>query len=144
MNSSKREFANDVLIDLVKIANMLTKAADQFFRPYNITTAQYNALIILRNSSEKISQQQLSSQMVVSRSDITGIVDKIEKVGYVKRVSHKYDRRIKLLEITKKGLDLIKQVEDTYYERVEKITNDLSLADLKNLDQIIVKIKNSI
>lgn len=126
------------------MANSLTKIADQFFRPYNLTAAQYNALIILRTAKTKLSQHELSSQLVVSRSDITGIVDRLEKGGYVKRVAHEYDRRIKLLEIMKKGLDLVKKVEEAYFQEIEAITRSLNLSDLKQLEKFITQINDTI
>jgi DNA-binding MarR family transcriptional regulator len=143
MDTKKRSFANQVILNLVQTANSLTKIADRFFKPYNLTTAQYNVLVILKNTKIELSQYELSSRLVVSRSDITGIVDRLEKCGYIKRVPHQYDRRINLLRIMKKGKVLVEHLEEKYFQRVETIVGNLSLSDLRQLEQFINQIHNA-
>ncbi|MFH1283335.1 MAG: MarR family transcriptional regulator [bacterium] len=133
MSSRKIETANKSILEIIKASNNLLKIGDQFFKPFNITATQYNVLVILKENKKKISQQELGSQLVVTRSDITGIVDRLEKYGYVKRVPHNSDRRIKLLEITNKGNDLINLVEPQYFEKVNKIIKALSIEELENI-----------
>ncbi len=139
MDNSKIDFTNSVVLSMIKTANYLVKIGDQFFKPYNVTAAQYNLLIVLKNSEKKLNQQDVSTRLVVSKSDITGIVDRLEKMKYVKRFPHEHDRRIKLLEINEKGLSLVKQVEGDYFNKLKEVTNQLSLSDLKQLDRLISK-----
>lgn len=144
MDIKKRSFANQVILNLVQTANSLTKTADRFFKPYNLTTAQYNVLIILKSTEIKLSQYELSSRLVVSRSDITGIIDRLEKWGYVQRIPHNYDRRIKLIQIMKKGKDLVEKVEKEYFKKVGTLIRDFSSSDLKELDKFITLISNAV
>jgi len=144
MDMSKKEIANQAILSLIRTANSLINVGDRFFKPYNVTATQYNILVILRDAEKKLSQHDLSSQLVVSRSNITGIVDRLEKLSYVRRQAHSDDRRIKLLNITKKGLDLIKRVERKYFQRLGQIVCNLSLPDLKQLQMLISKLEDAL
>lgn len=139
MNISKVKFANQVILKLIKTANTLGTIGDQFFKPYKVTSAQFNVLVILKNAQTMLNQQELGALLVVSRSDITGIVDRLEKWGYVNRVPHKNDRRVKLLKILQKGIDLINKVDEAYFVQVDKIIKNYSDEDLKQFEKLIVK-----
>jgi DNA-binding MarR family transcriptional regulator len=140
----KNKINNKAILEIIRTANALTKAGDKFFSQFNVTSAQYNALVVLNVSEEKINQRELGTKLVVSRSDITGIVDRLEKSGYVKRVPHPKDRRIKLLSITEKGKKLINKVEDKYFKRLEEIVSNLTLKDKKKLIEINGKINKGL
>lgn len=139
MNIAKVKYANQVILKLVKTANTLSTIGDQFFKPYNLTASQYNVLVVLRNAQNMLSQQELGAHLVVSRSDITGIVDRLEKWGHVQRVPHKSDRRVKLLKITQKGLGLMDKVDEKYFARLEKVIKKYSDAELKQMEKLIAK-----
>jgi DNA-binding MarR family transcriptional regulator len=136
----KRKINNEAILGLIRTANALTKTADKFFGPFNVTSAQYNVLVVLNSSEDKLSQEALGEQLVVSRSNITGIIDRLERLGYVKRELHSKDRRVKLLSITQKGKNLIKKVEDIYFDRLEEIVSSLTFDDRKKLIEINKKI----
>lgn len=141
MNGSAIQLNNKVILKTVNVADSLIKIADKFFKQYNVTTAQYNALVILNSAANKVKQSDLGAQLVVSRSDITGIVDRLEKRGYVKREDSLDDRRVKFIALTSKGKDLIKRVENDYFEKLKQIVRFLTIKDKEDLLKITTKIE---
>ena len=68
----------EALISIIKTSSMLLRLSDRFFAQFGTTDIQFNILMLLKNiSSEGLSQQELSEQMVVTKSNIVGLIDRI-------------------------------------------------------------------
>jgi DNA-binding MarR family transcriptional regulator len=135
---------NKVMLNMIQTSNLLLKEADNFFKKYNVTAAQYNALVVIEQNSGKITQKLLGKHLVVTKGNITGLIDQLEKKKYMIRVSDKHDRRNHVLEILKKGKELINKVEQEYFKHLKKILKDMKETDIKRLMMITENIKNKL
>ncbi len=135
---------NDTMLKVVRISEALVKAGDRFFSKYGVTTAQYDVLVILKYSEKRLTQSDLGGHRVVSRSNITGIIDRLEKLGLVKREGSTDDRRVKYIAITQKGKDLIKRVEEKYFDNLKQLVWFLDEKDKGDLTEIISRIEKGL
>ncbi len=135
---------NDTMLKVVRISEALVKAGDRFFSKYGVTTAQYDVLVILKYSEKRLTQSDLGGHRVVSRSNITGIIDRLEKLGLVKREGSTDDRRVKYTAITQKGKDLIKRVEEKYFDNLKQLVWFLDEKDKGDLTEIISRIEKGL
>jgi MarR family transcriptional regulator, 2-MHQ and catechol-resistance regulon repressor len=125
---------HEALLNLVRTSTMLLKLSDRFFSQFGLTDAQFNILMILNDyDSEGMSQQELSDHLIVTKSNMVGLVDRLEKAGYVKRKSHPTDRRFYQIVMTAKGRDMIEKVKMSYFEEVDKMMSVLSDSQKKSL-----------
>lgn len=75
---------------------------NKWVEKYNLTAAQ--ALIINTLSEENgITFQQLAERVRLSSATLTGIVDRLEKIGFVERLPNPDDRRSTKISLTEKG-----------------------------------------
>lgn len=144
MATKEENFNNETILKMVRASEVLVKAGDRFFKQYGVTTTQYDVLVIIKYSENGITQSDLGDRRVVSRSNITGIIDRLEKLGYVVREGSANDRRVKYLKITRKGEDLIKRVEDKYFDNLKQVVRFLSDKDKDNLREITEKIERGV
>ncbi|MDD5072176.1 MAG: MarR family transcriptional regulator [Candidatus Omnitrophica bacterium] len=135
---------NEAVLKLVRISEALVKAGDRFFSKYGVTTTQYDVLVILKYSEKRVTQSDLGGHRVVSRSNITGIIDRLEKLGLVKREGSADDRRVKYTAITQKGKDLIKKVEEKYFDILKQIAWFLGENDKRELANIIGRLEKGL
>jgi DNA-binding MarR family transcriptional regulator len=89
-------------VSVVQLGDLFQKQDDAFFRPYGLSSAQYNVLRIIEGAGEPLSQRDIAARLLVSRPNVTGLVDKLAAVGYVERCAIE-DRRINLVCVTPKG-----------------------------------------
>ncbi|MFA5335370.1 MAG: MarR family transcriptional regulator [Candidatus Omnitrophota bacterium] len=129
---------------LINVSEAIIKTADRFFAKFGVTTAQYDILAILKYSERKLTQSDLGINRVVSRSNITGILDRLERIGMAKREGSADDRRVKYISITKKGLDLIEKVESKYFDNVKKLVWFLDEKDKKELVGILDRLERGL
>jgi MarR family 2-MHQ and catechol resistance regulon transcriptional repressor len=125
---------HEALLNLVRTSSMLLKLSDRFFSRFGMTDAQFNILMILSDyEAEGLSQQELSNHLIVTKSNMVGLVDRLEKAGYVKRKSHPTDRRFYRIVLTAKGREMIEKVKKSYFEEVDKMMSVLSDSQKKSL-----------
>jgi DNA-binding MarR family transcriptional regulator len=79
-----------------------------FVRKHRITGQQLGALRIVA-LSPRISLGELSERMFLHISSVSGIVDRLEKRGYVTRTRGGQDRRVVHLNVTADGKRVIKK-----------------------------------
>jgi len=72
---------------------------------YNITMMQALTLCLLE-PNQPVPMKSLATFMSCDPSNITGIVEQLVSEELVERKEAKYDRRVKTVTITKRGLDL--------------------------------------
>ncbi len=132
----------EALISIIKTSSMLLRLSARFFAPFKTTDIQFNILMILKNSDQEgISQQELSEKLVVTKSNVVGLVDRMEKQGLVERRPHPTDRRFNRIVITKKGKELVEKVEIHYYEEVDRMMAGISESEKRLIVEATVKVR---
>lgn len=76
---------------------------------HDLTPVQFSAMHTLKNNPD-IEQAQLAAMIAYDRATIGGVIDRLEKKGYVSRVISKQDRRARQCRLTKTGLNVIKAI----------------------------------
>jgi DNA-binding MarR family transcriptional regulator len=116
----------DLVSAVMATADAFLRESHRLFRPHGLTGAQYNLLNVVALSPDGLSQRELSDQLVVDRSNVTGLLDRMEKAGWVKRMDHPSDRRVYRVVLTPAGRALWKQVTPQYLAAVAQVTRGLS------------------
>ncbi len=95
--------------DLASLCIALGKAmyrqAERFLSSYGITPSQFDMLTVLSEQG-MIPLNKLSESLCCACSNVTGIVDRLERDGLVRRERSQEDRRVILLGLTQKGQEL--------------------------------------
>lgn len=107
-------------------ADAFLRESQRLFRPHGLTAAQYNLLNVVAESKEGLSQRALGDRLVVDRSNITGLIDRMETAGWVRRKNHPVDRRSYLVELTPAGRRVWQEVTPRYLAVVGQVTGGLS------------------
>lgn len=120
------------LLQLLRTADTIWDASRAFFAPWDLSPSQFNVLNLLRDS-EGISQIELSRELIVHRSNITGLVDRLEKRGLVRRNEVPGDRRSYRVSLTREGEQVMAEILPKYYEAAHRLWESVRASDLKKL-----------
>ena len=119
-----------VLMAIVRVGEYFKRESSAIFRNYGLTFSQYNVLRALYASeNEQNSISTVSKIMLVSGANMTGIAKRLEKNGFVIRKRDPQDERITLLEITPKGIQTLKNIQEPKDEFIDKILSDFTDED---------------
>lgn len=117
----------EVMILFKEIRELIKKSMIKSFEDCEITSSQWMLLgALLKNG--KMTMSELSNYMGLSNSTVSGIVDRLEKQEYIKRVRDGNDRRKVYVEITEKFNDVAKKkhgvVERNLEEKLHKVSDE--------------------
>jgi len=133
----------DLIIQVLSAANVMVKESHRLFRPHGLTEAQFNVLNVLGAEPAGVSQRELSDVLVVDRSNITGLLDRMEKLGWVRRADHPSDRRVYLVTMTAAGRKLWEKVHPDYVAAVNRVTAVVPEAELKRTLETLRRLEES-
>lgn len=119
-----RDYA--LVLAVLSTADAFLRESQRLFRPLGISGAQFNVLNILADAPDGMSQRELGDKLLVDRSNVTGLLDRMEKSGWVRRTDHPEDRRVYLVMLTVAGRALWVKANPLYLEVVAQVTGGLS------------------
>lgn len=114
------------LLQLLRTAESLWNASRVFFAQWELSPSQFNVLNLLHQKTTGSTQIDLSRDLIMHRSNVTGLVDRLEKRGLVKRTDDSTDRRAYRVVLTPEGNRLLAEILPHYYAAAEEVWNDLS------------------
>lgn len=128
------------------IAKCHQKAFNKFKKKlevYEITPPQFAALTFLWEN-DGINQIRLAELMGADRTTISGILDRLEKSGYIKRSLNPEDRRSFILFVTDKSRAVQKELELTANKFNQELTGILTENELKTLIKLLKKLRQDL
>ncbi|MFX1297390.1 MAG: MarR family winged helix-turn-helix transcriptional regulator [Promethearchaeota archaeon] len=92
---------------ITKIHQLAGRIFTKILKKYHIkiNPAQGRILFVLWRNDE-ISIHELAKKTSLGKSTLTSMLDRLEKMGYIKRIHSKIDRRKILIELTEKDRNL--------------------------------------
>jgi DNA-binding MarR family transcriptional regulator len=110
--SAFKDAFHKAFINILYTSNWLQQRQAAMFKPFGMTLPQYNVLRILRGQHPKpATVNLLIDRMLDKTSNASRIVDKLEAKKLVTREQCPTDRRTVDILITKKGMDLLKEMD---------------------------------
>lgn len=100
---------------------MIWDASRRFFERWDLSPAQFNLINLLAGAREGLSQTDLGREMLTHRSNVTGLVDRLEARGLVQRLEAE-DRRAWRVALTAAGVALAAEVRPAYHAAAADLT----------------------
>lgn len=110
--------------------------------PKGVTPAQYNALRILRGAHpDRMTCGEIGSRLLDRTPDVTRLITRLMKLGYVDRQRADRDRRIVEVWITDAGLKLLASLDSIVEERQADLTKGLTEDEHRQLAALLEKLR---
>lgn len=109
--------------------------------PGNVSFPQFFLLAAL-DQKEVLTMSAIAQKMGHTTAAASGLVDRLENLGYVVRSSAREDRRKVMVCITEKGSALVRRIREEMVGNLLKVMTHLTLAEQKAWLQIYTKIYN--
>lgn len=91
-----------------------------------------------------LSMNDLAQKTFTDNSAITRIIDNLQKYGMVERKSKDSDRRLKLIYITKKGIEEVNKANQIGKKYVKLVTKGIDETEINNMVATLKKFRNNI
>lgn len=132
-----------VLLTILRSQSLVLKAMAAGAAKEDLTLQQF-AMLRLISRSGPMSMRRLSEELRVSAPNITGVVDRLEMKGMVRRASIPGDRRTKEIQLTAKGKAAYARVRRGYSDSLEEALDELTVEEQEILSKLLKKLAREI
>jgi DNA-binding MarR family transcriptional regulator len=103
---------------------------------YDLTPAQFDVLVQLHLAPD-ISQQMLADRLLVTKGNIVGLLDRLERADLVERRADPTDGRAHVISLTERGANLVARVIPEHEALIAKYMASLPFEDQRTLHRLL-------
>ena len=112
-----------------------SKLRDEF----SITLPQFDVLAELDYAGKPLTMSELSTQLMVSNGNITGVVGRLVRDDFVERLPSPSDRRIQLVTLSKKGNKEFKEMALQHEKWIADAFGELAVEEIQTITERLSK-----
>ena len=139
----KQELPERIVVGIFRLSSLLTRTGNRLAGKLDLTQQKWVLLAALDKHGECVLSQ-LGQSLLVTKANITGMVDRLERDGLVERRRDHSDRRLWWVRLTQKGreaLEAMNQIQAHWFDRCFKDFEESEmngfLKQLKKLNQAV-------
>ena len=134
----------EAILSIARTAAVLEHAGADAFKPFDLTTTQYNVLRILRGAgTDGLCRNEVGERLVTKVPDVTRLLDRMEAAGLIVRERGSEDRRMVATRITDKGLKLLEKIDRELPAIHARQLGHVSQKRLRELINILEEVRNA-
>jgi len=130
------------IIELTKTYDLLEDVLSRHFARFGLSQPKFNALMQLRQAGDRgLSLSELGERMLVSKANITGLIDRLERDNLVVRETDPVDRRVCRARLTAKALLLMENILPIHTVFTREAMSGLSTEEKTRLVELLQKLQ---
>lgn len=135
------KYHEEAIYSLALLYNVIDHEMTVYLKDFDLTPGKLNILLAIKHQGkeEGIRQVEVSKFLIVTPSNMTKLIDKLEKDGLVARSSLKGDRRVNILKVTEKGSKLVDRVWEGYNAKLKSLLSRLDANKQKHLASLLIE-----
>ncbi len=127
-------------MSVVRTYQLCNDALIRELKPLGLKLAQFEVLIKLLYEPAQ-SQQKLAANSYVVKSHMSGLLNEMSELGWVKRGEQENDKRHKLISLTAKGKNLANKASQVQAKVIGAMFAPLSKKQIIDTEQIMYTVK---
>lgn len=126
--------------ELARTYQAFSSYSDGHIRELGLTSPQFDVIATL-GDTQGMSMKDLAAATLVTKGTLTGIVDRLEKKGLLRREIPPENRRSFTIVLTEKGETLFQKVFPEHVTYLQQRFEKLSSDELKSLHDLLKKLR---
>lgn len=140
--------ATEVFLHLLRSGDEAFRVVESHLAQHEITQGRFGVLMALWGNCQRagcenempLTPAELADRTGVTRATITGLVDTLERAGFVTRTPHPDDRRMMSVCLTKRGEKLLARIMPEHFRRMAWLMGPLSEKERKTFLRLLTKV----
>jgi DNA-binding MarR family transcriptional regulator len=133
----------EAFLNTIRTSQLFSDEGNLLLKKHGTSTPQYHLLRILRARGQTgIPSLAIADHMATRVPDITRLVDRLEKAGFVGRRRSQDDRRVVHVHITDAGMTLLSRIDGEVDDFLRSLLGHMSRAELDVLNRLMVKARH--
>ncbi len=102
----------ETFVELLHTTDRLSRAVAAVLKSEELSPTQYNVLRVLRGAPDGLRCGEIARRLITREPDITRLLDRMEKRGWISRCRQTKDRRTVLTRINEAGLATLNRLDE--------------------------------
>ncbi len=140
----KRPFESpeqEAALNILRTGDRLQIRFARLLREYGLTPSQYNVLRIVRGEGKPLPILEIAARTITVVPGITGLIDRLERDGFVNRVRCEKDRRVTYVALAERGTEALAALDGPLDALHRELMGHLSRAELRELIRLLEKVR---
>jgi MarR family 2-MHQ and catechol resistance regulon transcriptional repressor len=134
----------EMVINLIYTYEVVNAVLVRKIEKHGISPGAFNVLMILSRCDENGCQMsEVGELLLVTRANITGLVDCLVAKDLVARFDDPRDRRVRLVRLTDAGHAFLDSILPDHYSRMQEMLRGMSDAEKKALSKMLTKLRRT-
>ena len=142
-DGTSRQDAVQAAVQLLRTQAKFTQRMLRALSRHGLTGPQFDVLTAL-HGAEGIMQQELAGRLRVTRGNVTGVVDRMEALGWIERRADPGDRRTRRLFLTAEGRATFAAAQPEHRALVHAFMADFGADEVRTLTRLLRKLEDGI
>ena len=131
-NNEKELLIKNISTTVKQLMRAIEKKDTEYYDRFGLTAPQGLVIFNLKECGP-LSPVGLSRKMCVSPSNMTGIINRLERKGWIERIRKNDDRRGYLIRFTQQGLKMSREISDPIEKKIRAKLAKSHDKDLRSL-----------
>ena len=132
---------------LLKTLGLLKRVMEPYFSRFGISGSQWGVLVTLHRTEAEEGRRalrltDLGDRLIVRPPSITGVVDRLQRMGLVARTASADDHRAKDVSLTAAGRDLVRRILEHHPAQVRSAFQGLSGAEQGEFQRLLDRLSS--
>jgi MarR family transcriptional regulator, 2-MHQ and catechol-resistance regulon repressor len=132
-----------VFHSFLRADGLLRQIMEPYFARFGVSGPQWGVLRVLQraelNGEQGLRLKDVGARLFIQPPSVTAVVDRLERLGYVKRSGSKEDLRVRCVRLTSQGRRLLAEVLEHHLKKVESLFRGLSMSERATLGKLLAK-----
>ncbi|AHM55669.1 putative multiple antibiotic resistance protein MarR [Peptoclostridium acidaminophilum DSM 3953] len=138
------DMSGKTIVNLIKTTAIMRAVYDELFQKHSISEPKFLVLLLLSQEPEGMPFSEIGRKLLVSRANMTGLIERMMKEGLVEKILNPSDKRSTKALLTQKGRKLFEGVKDDHIEFSRRMTAGIGDDEKELLSKLLKKLQNDI
>lgn len=131
------------VISIVRTGDGVEHRVARLLREHRLTRSQYNVMRVLRDLGREMTVVELADFMIHETPAMTGVIDRLEKEGFVERKRSVEDRRLVYVKLCRKGAAIIRKLDKPILDLHAQLVSKLSASEQSELRRMLAVVRDA-
>lgn len=134
----------DLVAALAQVINLVNRRLATVVETARVTPQQWGVLSVIGSSKDAMTLAAVARELAVTKQNMTGMVDRLEQLGLVERLTDPADLRSSRLQLTRRGRAALDKVAPAYEAWLRSLGSDRDIQALtRSLNRLIERLEES-
>ncbi|MBS1814895.1 MAG: MarR family transcriptional regulator [Acidobacteria bacterium] len=139
MEPKEKTTATAVWLVLNRASRSVQAFAEKSIAELGIGLTDFGILEMLLHKGA-MSMSMMAEKSLLANASMTSAIDRLEERGLVERTYPANDRRVRLVQLTREGTRMARQLFNQHQEDMERVMEDLSAPERAQLRRLLKKL----